>query len=141
MELILFDSDGSQNTLVQNEEHIVRKFLVFPLVAGLIAAVAGVSNAQTGQGCGGTVQSYQRFSYQPVQGPTGNHGNVVNEPVVSSPMGVNQLPQVNNSQVYRRYSYAPQAYYGGTSANYGSTTGHKKNLWEYAKGDPRRYRP
>ncbi len=47
----------------------MRKFLGLPMAAALIVAVAGVSQAQTGQGCGGTVQSYQRYSYQPA--PTG----------------------------------------------------------------------
>lgn len=112
----------------------MRKFLGFPIAAGLIVAVAGVTQAQTGQGCGGTVQSYQRYSYQPV--PTGAvvQGDVVNGPTMASPVVVNSLPQVSSPQVYRRYSYVPQSYYG-------STTGHRKNLWEYAKGDPRRYRP
>ncbi len=119
----------------------MRKFLVFPIVAGLVVAAAGVSQAQTGQGCGGTVQSYQRYSYQPVPAPVVVQGNAVNAPVVSSPAPmvtspqvVSQFPQVSSPQVYRRYSYVPQSYYG-------STSGHKKNLWEYAKGDPRRYRP
>ncbi|MDX1929332.1 MAG: hypothetical protein SFV81_22590 [Pirellulaceae bacterium] len=107
----------------------MRKFLGFLIAAGLIVAVAGATQAQTVQGCGGTVQSYQRYSYQPA--PTGAvvQSGVVNGPVIPSPAAVNPLPQV-----YRRFSYAPQSYYG-------STTGHGKNLWEYAKGDSRRYRP
>ncbi len=37
-------------------------------------------------------------------------------------------------QVLSALSLRSQSYYG-------TAGGHKKNLWEYAKGDPRRYRP
>ncbi len=56
------------------------------------------------------------------------------------------VPQVtvapySSPQVYQRYSFAPQSYYGAGGSYYGAGGGQRSNLWEYAKGDPRRYRP
>lgn len=112
----------------------MRKLLVLPVLVGLMSA-ATLAHAQTGQGCGGTVQSYQRFSYQPTPVPSVVQGNSAN--VAVGTVGVvpqNSVSPYTAPQVYRRYSYVPQSYYG-------TAGGHKKNLWEYAKGDPRRYRP
>lgn len=119
-----------------NEECIVRKLLVLPALLVLIAAATS-AQAQTGPGCGGTAQTYQRFSYQPTPSvipgnPVTGNGNVATGSVAVAPQTWGA--PYNGPQVYRRYSYVPQSYYGATS-------GHKKNLWEYAKGDSRRYRP
>ncbi len=76
-----------------------------------------------------TPQPYQRFSYEPTTAiPSQNMNGVIqNQSSV-----VRSAPTVQN---YQRFSYQP------TAMNRSNASGYHKNLWEYSKADPRKYRP
>jgi hypothetical protein len=75
------------------------------------------------------VQTYQRFSYEP--SPTVPLQSSVGARQ-SEPLFPRVLPM---AQSYQRFSYQP------SGRSWTNNTGSKKNLWEYSKTDPRKYRP
>ena len=95
-----------------------------------------VSEPSVGQG-----QTYQRFSYSPVETSASAIAAapvpMAMAPMVTSPMVQPRYPTVYGSmpqaQSYRRFSYQPSVQ--GRSS--GST---HKQPWQYPKTDPRRYR-
>ncbi len=77
-----------------------------------------------------TVQTYQRYSYQPSSAPM---TQMAQPAVVAVPQSSNVVYAAPQTQSYRRFSYQPS---GATSTRSMST---RKDAWEYSKTDPRRY--
>ena len=123
------------------------RFLQFGAAALSLVAISSAANAQSpGACCGGCsgVQSYQRYSYQPV--PSQQPMPAAVGPTYSAAPLQSQAAVVP-SQSYRRYSYQPAPtsnyYYSGRAYSSGRqySSGRKKAPWEYAKGEPERNRP
>lgn len=111
------------------------RYLLLSFVAAAIGVQGSLASAQSvtmGQGCG-NVQSYQRYSYQPSAAPASPVAT--NQPSVTTQSAPVVAEATVQPQTYRRYSYQPQA----RSSSYSASS--RKPVWEYAKGDPRRYRP
>jgi hypothetical protein len=106
----------------------MRKSVGLSIIALAFAALPSFVLAQSPCGCGSTAQTYQRYSYQPApQATVVQSAPVASQPAtVVAPAQVVTAPVATQARAYRRFSYQPQA---------------SRPIWEYAKGDSRRYRP
>lgn len=136
---------------LKGEELVMSKYPSLCVVGFIVLSYgAGAAAQSTSPCCCGTGssapvtnsgQSYQRYSYAPVQSqPAMVMGTVIapNQPTYySTPSSViSSQPMVQNqamsSDGYRRFSYQPSS--SGVSTSY-------KRPWEYPKADSHRYRP
>lgn len=123
------------------------KFLILSAALAMVSGVSSIASAQCGYG--GT-QSYQRYSYQPsaVSHVPAIQSNQAFMPSQASNANVG-IAAVAQPQSYQRYSYQPQPMYQSyqpqpvyrPQASRSYSSGHRRNPWEYAKGERQRYLP